>query len=119
MPFISKREWLRHERELSEAKARIQELERQNLHLLNSCLTKNGNFAMPAPPVPAPLAAEEPKPVKMVQGETEESFVKFQMECGYSRAEAQEMWERVASTGLMPWQWETPPFAKESEVVET
>jgi hypothetical protein len=118
VPYISKREWSRHERELSEAKARIQELERQNLHLLNSCLTKNGNFAIPAPSIPAPLVAEESEPVEMVQGYEKEDFINFEMESGYSRADALEMWERTVSTGLMPWQWDTPPFAKESEVVE-
>jgi hypothetical protein len=105
-------------RELAYLQARIQEVERQNLHLLNCALTKHDNYAIPLAAPVVPVVIEEPKPQEMVQGQTKDEFVAFEIESGYKRHEAEEMWGRCLETGLLPWQWDVPPFAQAEEVVE-
>src|SRR4051812_26661201 len=95
MPFfVTKREWDAQALALAKAEGRVKELERQNLHLLNCALTKNNNYAIPQPAPTVPVVVEAAKPVELIQGYAKDDFIAFEVESGYSRADAEEMWER-------------------------
>lgn len=105
--WVSRQEWRRHCRELSEAKFRANAAEDWSRGLVNSILTSKGQSGVPLPVVPSEKHYT-PSPVlpASVQGWTQEEFVEQLTLEGQTRAEALEAWSEAQKTGRFPYQRE-------------
>lgn len=107
MPWVSRRELRRMERERREAITRADAAERFSRGLVNSVLTSNGHHGVELP-APKAVMHYTPPPVlpEAVQGWTQDEFIDVLMADGTckSRGEALEAWKAAQKTGRFPYQ---------------
>jgi hypothetical protein len=105
--FISRREWMRHARELRKAEMRAENAERRLDELLNRWLTRQGSQGIPrALDATTPPQPPIPPQVRKVGGLTEDEFIEDLCDAGLTEGEARSKWRQATEAGLLPYQME-------------
>jgi hypothetical protein len=107
MPWLSRREWARHVRELSRAERRAEEAERFSRDLVNRWLTSRGSMGIEhTPTLQTAQSSAAPHRSEEVSGWSEEDFIQQLVDDGMSPADARATWKRTREFKLLPYQME-------------
>lgn len=106
MPFITRREWGVHQRELERERKRAERAEYRYDELVNRMLTKQGSFGIAREPPDVTAQSSVPVKPKTVGGLTEEEFIEDLVDSGLSEGEARAKWKHAQEIGILPYQLE-------------